>query len=267
MIHHGYLSKAIADYLKERYFSHNRVCLDGFSISGFIMPYLTAVRPAQILTASEQAGIGHGIGMSIGAAIGDIETSGDRTPVVALMGDSGMGVGGLDVEVAVRHKLPIVYIVTNNNGWLTGMKSRYYGEKWENYGEQDGMNAKWLGSTITAGPEKVDGIRWDKVCTEFGAYGESISSHDEIPAALKRCFDAAEKGQPAVLNCMVDKSIINPAFNTPLYAISMMHIPYDELPEQGKAARLHFLRNHPTWKGLADEPEIPLADIWDPIED
>jgi thiamine pyrophosphate-dependent acetolactate synthase large subunit-like protein len=135
MIHHGYLSKVITDFLESRYASRNRVCLDGFTISGFLMPYLKAVRPAQILTASEQAGIGHGIGMSIGAAIGDLEIDPtDRTPVVAIMGDAGMGVDGLNIEVAVRHKLPIVYIVTNNNGWLTGMKYRYYGEKWENCG-------------------------------------------------------------------------------------------------------------------------------------
>jgi thiamine pyrophosphate-dependent acetolactate synthase large subunit-like protein len=268
MIHHGYLSKVITDFLEERYQSRNRVVLDGFTVSGFVMPYLKAVRPAQILTASEQAGIGHGIGMSIGAAIGDLETNpADRTPVVAMMGDAGMGVDGMNVEVAARFKLPIVYIVTNNNGWLTGMKYRYYGEKWETFGAQDQKGAAWLGIVNEAGPEKVDAIRWDRICAEFGAYGETISSHEEILPALQRCFDAAEKGQPAVLNCIVDHTIVNPAFSTPLYSISMVHIPFDELPEQGKAARIKFWSKAPYLPGLANEESIEMKDPWDPIED
>jgi thiamine pyrophosphate-dependent acetolactate synthase large subunit-like protein len=268
MIHHGYLSKAITDFLEERYQSRNRVVLDGFSISGYIMPYFTAVRPAQILTASEQAGIGHGIGMSIGAAIGDLEANpADRTPVVAMMGDAGMGVDGMNVEVAARFKLPIVYIVTNNNGWLTGMKYRYYGEKWNNYGDQDNMGAAWLGNVIEAGPEKVDAVRWDQVFAPFGTYGETISSHDEILPALERCFDAAEKGQPAILNCMVDKTICNPAMDTPLYSISFAHIPFDEISEQGKAARIKFWGKSPYMSGLAKEEPRELKDVWDPIED
>jgi len=266
-IHWGYLSKVITDYLEERYSSRNRICVDGFTISAFIMPFITAVRPAQVITASEQAGVGHGIGQAIGAAIADIEATGDRTPVVALMGDAGMGVAGTDVEVAVRHKLPIVYIVTNNDGWLTGMKYQCYGTKWEALGEQNQMGANWLGNAIMEGPEKVSGIRWDRVCAEFGAYGESVDRHDDIPAALERCFNAAEKGQPAVLNCVMDKSITNPAFATPLYAISMAHIPWDELPRRGKAVRKKLLGNRPYFKGLANEPEIPMEDPWDPVED
>jgi len=147
------------------------------------------------------------------------------------------------------------------------MKYHYYGTKWEVYGEQNQMRANWLGNVITEGPEKVSGIRWDRVCAEFGAYGESVDRHDDIPAALERCFNAAEKGQPAVLNCVMDKSITNPALTSKLYADAMAHIPWDELPRRGKAARMKFLGSLPYLKDLANEPKIPMEDTWDPIED
>jgi hypothetical protein len=66
---------------------------------------------------------------------------------------------------------------------------------------------------------------------------------------------------------MVDKTLVNPAYNSPLYAISYIHIPYDELGEQGKAARLRFWKRAPYLPGLAKEEDIPITDMWDPIED
>ncbi|MDD4347303.1 MAG: hypothetical protein PHZ11_10600, partial [Desulfitobacteriaceae bacterium] len=62
-------------------------------------------------------------------------------------------------------------------------------------------------------------------------------------------------------------TIINPAFNTPLYSISMGHIPFDELSEQGKAARISHWSKSPNMPGLAKEEPIELKDIWDPLEE
>ena len=95
--------------------------IDGYTMSDYVMPYLRAVRPAQILSSSEQAGVGHGVSMAMGAAFAQLE-QGDRTPVLALMGDSGMTNAGMEIDTAARYKLPIVYLVTENNGWITGMK-------------------------------------------------------------------------------------------------------------------------------------------------
>jgi len=105
------------------------------------------------------------------------------------------------------------------------------------------------------------------VCAEFGAYGESVDRHEDIRGAFERSFNAAEKGQPAVLNCVMDKSITNPAFSTGLYATGMVHLPWDELGRRGKACRKKFYGKAPFMKGLANEPEIPMEDPWEPIED
>ncbi|MHB1420921.1 MAG: thiamine pyrophosphate-dependent enzyme, partial [Bacillota bacterium] len=266
IIHWGYLSKVVVDYLEEHYQSRNRIAIDGYTISDFIMPFITAVRPAQVLTSSEQAGVGHAVGMTIGAAIADIEATGDRTPLVAMMGDAGMGVAGTEIETAVKLRLPIVFIVTNNDGWVPSMKYTYYGQKYEAFGEQDQMGSRWLGA-LSTGIEKAPRIRWDDMCRAFGAYGETVDRHEDLPAALDRCFKAAEKGRPAVLNCMMDKTITNRAMLSPAYNVCLAFIPYEDLPERGKIFRRGTIGPLPHFTGLHETPDTPLPDFWAPVED
>ncbi len=131
-IHHGWLSKVIWDTCEDLYDGMNRIILDGFTISGFIPPFPKARYSGQILDASEHAGVGHSVGMAIGAALGDPDAK--NQPIIALMGDGGVGVAGFDIETALRYELPIVYLITNNDGWLTGLKYNFYGKEWDAMG-------------------------------------------------------------------------------------------------------------------------------------
>ena len=108
------------------------------------------------MDASEQAGVGHSIGMAIGAAIGDPGTK--KYPIICLLGDGGLGIGGFEVETALRYELPIIYLVTNNDGWNTALKYHIYGKRWEALGSQDRQY----------GHEFVPGIRYDKLSDVFG---------------------------------------------------------------------------------------------------
>lgn len=267
IMHHGYLSQVIADYLEKNYANKVRVVIDGYTISDFIMPFLTATRPAQILTASEQAGVGHGIGMAIGAAFADME-AGDNTPILSLMGDAGMGNTATEIEIACKYKLPIVFLVTNNDGWLSGMKYAWYGPNYEMYGEQDQMGAEWYGRK-QYGTEREAGTRWDQVCAPFGAYGETVARHEDFPAALDRAFKEAAKGHPAVLNCMVDKHLANRAIIGPVYCLTTLHLPYEEIAKRGKAHRRTFWASNPLkpFENLKHEPEMKLYDYWEPFTD
>ena len=55
--------------------------------------------------------MGVGPGFAIAAQVANPDKR-----VIALEGDAAFGFDGLEVEVAVRHKLPITWIVFNNNG-------------------------------------------------------------------------------------------------------------------------------------------------------
>jgi thiamine pyrophosphate-dependent acetolactate synthase large subunit-like protein len=250
-IHPGWLSKVIADTMEELYEGKNRVIVDGFTISDYCPPFLRARYSGQIMDASEQAGVGHGIGMAIGAAFGDPETR--KRPVLALMGDAGMGVAGMDIETALRFKLPIVYLVTNNNGWLLSLKYTHYGKQWDALGPQD----------REFGSECLPDIRYDKMFEALGCHGELVEEPAQIRPALERAFKAAEGGQTAVVNVLVDPSVGNRATYSFAYTMCLAHIPWDRLAKRGKAVRRNMMRWLP-WDKLGIPP-MPMPDPWEPL--
>jgi thiamine pyrophosphate-dependent acetolactate synthase large subunit-like protein len=250
-VHHGWLCKALWDTCEDLYGGKNRLIIDGYTISGFIPPFPKARYSGQIMDSSEQAGVGHGIGMAIGAALGDPESK--YHPVISLMGDAGMGNSGFDIETAVRYELPIVYVVTNNDGWLTGMKYHYYGKNWDVLGPQD----RHYGQAF------LPDIRYEKLSEVFGVHGEYVRSPKEFKPAFTRALRSAEKGKPAVLNVIVDPTLINPVTYNLGYAAGWGHIPWKELPKRGKAIRRNYLFLLP-WHE-ADEKEWPQPDPWEPL--
>ncbi len=266
-MHYGYLSQAVADYLEETYESKVRIMIDGYTMSDFVMPYLTAVRPAQILSSSEQAGIGHGVPMAMGAAFAQLE-QGDRTPVLALMGDSGMTNAGMEIDTAARYKLPIVYLVTENNGWITGMKHHWYGPNWEGLGPQDQTGAEWCGIKQDFGGlagERVKRLRFDHLAENLNCHGEYCDRHEDFAAALDRCFKAAESGVPAVLHCRMDMDLINSNMTGPVYCLMFAHLPWCDLPERGKRARKSIWGKPNKFDGLAELSDVTHHDAWEPL--
>lgn len=250
-IHQGWLSKVISDTIEDLYEGKTRIMVDGFTISDYAPPFIRARYSGQIMDASEQAGVGHGIGMAIGAAFADPETR--KRPVLALMGDAGMGIAGMDIETALRFKLPIVYLVTNNNGWLLSSKYTHYGKNWEALGEQD----------REVGEECLPDIRYDKMFEAMGCHGEHVEDPAEIRPALERAFKAAEGGKTAVVNVLVDPTVGNRATYSFAYTMCWAHIPWDRLAKRGKAVRRNMMRWLP-WD-QAGVPQMPMPDPWEPL--
>jgi len=162
----------------------------------------------------------------------------------------------MDYETALIHKLPIVFLVTENRGWLTGMKHVVYGPNWEAKGPQD----------QAYGEEGVDNARYDKLCEIFGGHGEHVALPDEIVPALTRAFKSAEKGIPAIVNVHVDPRVHNRQLISPAYAASWAHLPWNKLAPRAKAARrLWFGALYPFDQyGI---PPMTLPDSWEPVRD
>ncbi|MFC1858518.1 thiamine pyrophosphate-binding protein [Thermodesulfobacteriota bacterium] len=251
-VHPGWACKALWEVCEDMYEGMNRVIVDGFSISAFIPPFIQARYSGQVMDSSEQAGVGHGVGMSIGAAFGDPDSK--DHPVLALMGDAGIGLGGWDIETAVRFKLPIVYLVHNNNGWLTSLK-KMYGDKWAGLGEQDQPH----------GSESVPDIPYHEIYKLLGCHGELVENPEQFKPALERSFKAAEQGQPAVMNVMMDPTVGNPQLSTVTYQFCLYHIPWDKLPRIGKRMRLNAFR-WIDWEDVGVDPaDYPKVDMWEPV--
>lgn len=252
-VHYAYLSKVIWDTCEELYGGRNRIMVDGYTFSDFMPAFIRARYSGQVMDASEQAGVGHGIGMAIGAAFGDPETK--KCPIVALMGDAGMGLAGFDVETALRYHLPIVFVVSENRGWMTAVKYVHYGKDWGALGEQD----------REYGEEFVPDIRYDKIAEVFGCHGEYVAEPAHIRPALERAFKAAEGGKTAVVNVKMDPSVGNRQTYSAMYQMCWAHIPWDKLAKRGKALRRNLVPIFP-WDD-AGVPPMPMPDPWEPISD
>jgi thiamine pyrophosphate-dependent acetolactate synthase large subunit-like protein len=264
-LHHGYMSQIIREVSDELYDSAVRVSIDGYTMSDFVMPYLQFTRPASCLSANDQAGVGHGVGQAIGAAIGDLE-NGSRIPFLSLMGDSGMMNAGMDIHVAVMYKLPIVYLVTNNGGWMPGMKYPWYGPNWDTLGDQDVIGNEWLGVKQFGEERPTEMQRFDKLADVFGGCQSILCNREEkFREELKQAFNMAEKGGPVIMDCIVDRHLVNKAVIGPVYSLMYAHLPWEELPMRGKHSRRSTLKGW--FPELKELPEMPIFDSWEALTD
>ncbi|MCP4566773.1 MAG: thiamine pyrophosphate-binding protein [FCB group bacterium] len=160
---------------------------DGGDIHIFGFETFPAERPGSILTTSQQFGcLGVGLPYAIAAKLANP----DRT-VILLSGDGTFGLNGMEFDTALRHGLPIVCIVGNDQAW--GMIKH--------------------GMEIQFGNDKVCGcdlgpVRYDLMVEGLGGHGEFVERPEDIKPALER---ALKSGKPACINVLTDPTLSHPS--------------------------------------------------------
>ena len=144
------------------------VVTEGASTMDISRQVLDNYEPRKRLDAGTWGTMGVGPGFAIAAQVANPDKR-----VIALEGDAAFGFDGLEVEVAVRHKLPITWIVFNNNGIGGGPSSVPEGAAYP-------PNAF------------VPDARYDKVMEAFGGKGYHAETPQELRAALQASFDSGE---------------------------------------------------------------------------
>ena len=144
------------------------VVTEGASTMDISRQVLDNYEPRKRLDAGTWGTMGVGPGFAIAAQVANPDKR-----VIALEGDAAFGFDGLEVEVAVRHKLPITWIVFNNNGIGGGPSSLPEGASYP-------PNAF------------VPNARYDKVMEAFGGKGYHVETPLELRAALEQSFDSGE---------------------------------------------------------------------------
>lgn len=109
--------------------------------------------------------------------------------MVSINGDCAFGFNAMELETAVRCKLPIVFIVNNNSGIVGSNLEARMGLP-EGYGER----------VATYTPD----IRYDKILEAFGGHTEHVVHPDDIRPALTRAYHATRQGQVACVNVIAD---------------------------------------------------------------
>jgi thiamine pyrophosphate-dependent acetolactate synthase large subunit-like protein len=114
---------------------------------------------------------GHRLNSGIGAKIARPDAQ-----VVVLHGDGSYGINAMEIDTAIRHRVPVLVVISNNGGW-TGDPQQ----------TKPGRNLGY--------------IRYDKMAEDCGGHGELVDKPHEIRPALERAWAS---GKPAVVNVITD---------------------------------------------------------------
>lgn len=135
--------------------------------------------PRHRLDAGTFGTMGVGLGFAIAAAV-----TNPGKKVVCVEGDSAFGFSGMEVETACRYRLPITFIIVNNNG-IGG-------------GPSEAMDPGQIPTNAY-----VPNARYEKVIEAFGGKGYFVTTPEELKPALKA---ALESDMPTIVNIMINPS-------------------------------------------------------------
>lgn len=129
--------------------------------------------PRHRLDAGATGCMGVGVPYAIGAQV-----AAPGTPVVSINGDYAFGWNGIEIETAIRYKLPILFVVANN-GSVRGVPRVF-------------DMADYTGE---------DAIRYDRMMEAFGGYSEHVTTQAELKPAIER---ALASGRTSLVNVVID---------------------------------------------------------------
>ena len=139
------------------------------------IPFYNSVNPNGFIAWGKSTQLGYSLGLAMGAKMAEPEKV-----AVCIIGDYGFGMVGLDVETAVREKIPVLTIILNNS--TMGI-----------YRQNNFPTANDLYGT------KYTGGDYSKIAEALGSYSEKIDDPNELGAAMKRCIEKVQSGNAAVL--------------------------------------------------------------------
>jgi acetolactate synthase-1/2/3 large subunit len=126
------------------------------------------------------------MGMGIPFAIG-AKLARPQQPVVAIVGDFSFGLSAFELETAVRHRVPAVFVVANNAGAGGALRQR-----------------KFFAPGFTERVSRFGAdVRHDLTMTSLGGRACRIDGPGQIAAAIK---EAIACGQPTCIDVITNEN-------------------------------------------------------------
>ena len=153
--------------------------------------------PRHRLDAGTFGTMGVGIGFAIAAGIlyNSPTTEDNQLPrkrIIAVEGDSGFGFSAIELETAVRYKLPMVIVVINNSGVYSGIDS-------DDQANKPGFEV--------APTQLSTRTRYDELCVSLGGVGYFVTEPSQLKSTITRAINESEsKKVPAVVNVIIQSS-------------------------------------------------------------
>ena len=166
-IHPLRLCKEVRDFLDRDAI----LVVDGQEILNFGRQSIPTFEPGHRLNSGPFGTMGVGLPFGLGA-----KAARPDKQVLVLHGDGSFGLNAMELDTAVRWKLPVVTVVSLNGGWTADPD-----------GNKPGRD---LGYT-----------RYDKMAEALGCHAEYVEEPSQIRPALERAFKA---GIPALVNVKTD---------------------------------------------------------------
>jgi thiamine pyrophosphate-dependent acetolactate synthase large subunit-like protein len=148
--------------------------VDGQEILNYGRQSMPTFSPGHRLNSGPFGMMGVGLPFGIGAKIARPDKQ-----VVVVHGDGSFGLNAMELDTAVRHKVPILVVISLNGGWTADPKREKVGRD--------------LGYT-----------RFDKMAESLGCYGDYVEKPEDIAAALQRAQKKVDQGMVALVNIKTD---------------------------------------------------------------
>ncbi len=195
-IHPLRVIKAVEDVLGE----DDMVVIDGGDTQVWTDTTYGVRRPGHYVKGGSLGCMGVGVPFALGTKVACPDKQ-----VVLISGDGAIGMNLMEFETAVRHGIPFVAVVCNDQSW--GMTKR---QLLLTYGKD----------RPTVGVD-LPLIPFHEVVKVLGGHGELVTKPAELSGALERAFAS---GVPALVNISTDPEAISPA----TIVITQMMLPKEK---------------------------------------
>ena len=148
--------------------------VDGQEILNYGRQSMPTFEPGHRLNSGPFGTMGVGLPFALGAKVAK-----PSQQVIAVHGDGSFGLNAMELDTAVRHKIPVLVVVSLNGGWTADPNREKPGRE--------------LGYT-----------RYDKMAEALGCHGEYVESPDALRPALERAQKEVERGRVALVNVKTD---------------------------------------------------------------
>jgi thiamine pyrophosphate-dependent acetolactate synthase large subunit-like protein len=148
--------------------------VDGQEILNYGRQSMPTFAPGHRLNSGPFGTMGVGLPFGLGAKVARPDKQ-----VIVVHGDGSFGLNAMELDTAVRHKIPVLVIVSLNGGWTADPNHDKPGRE--------------LGYT-----------RYDKMAEALGCYAEYVEKPEELGPALKRAQKQVDKGRVALVNVKTD---------------------------------------------------------------
>ena len=126
------------------------LCVDGQETLNFGRQTMPTFSPGHRLNSGPFGTMGVGLPFGVGAKVACPDKQ-----VIVVHGDGSLGMNAMEMDTAIRHKIPLLIVISLNGGW-TGDPKR----------EKPGRDLGYM--------------RYDKMCEALGGYGEYMTKPEDI---------------------------------------------------------------------------------------